>query len=391
MQSLLFSALCLKLFWILSCRGQSWPTDGVYYGMLGSNVTLACGTSPQRSPVEWRLNQSSTLPWHRVTANGSLVLFNVNQSAKGNYSCHGDQGTTHSIVSLMLGYPPGPLNVSCRVPNHKHVRCSWVSRVKTFLPAQYHAFYWENSSWKLCVVDSTNHHCDIAHPHFWQLNHRLNITEVNPLGAALTRQTIQLHKLLKPDPPAELVVTARSSFPTHLNVSWRYPHSWPQLDFFPLLFQIRYRPHGSTHWAQIESMGTNVVVHDALEGYLHEVQVRAQDEPNADSHWSDWSPLILARPWEAPGTEQPDVSGGTPPTEVYPDETETITSKNRDDAAGEEEKLSLVILLVIFSIVIFIIILSLTVVMCLRQRDQRDRHVTKQEVSSMLKMKAIPL
>ena len=49
---------------------------------------------------------------------------------------------------------------------------------------------------------------------------------------------------------------------------------------------------------QIESMGTNVLVHDALEGYLHEVQVRAQDEPNADSHWSDWSPLILARPWE---------------------------------------------------------------------------------------------
>lgn len=401
MQSLLFSTLCLKLVWILSSWTQSWTTEGVYYGKLGSNVTLACGTSPQRSPVQWRVNHSSVLPWHHVTIDGSLVLFNVNQSAQGNYSCHEDQGPALNTVSLLLGYPPGTLNVSCRVPSHAYIRCSWDRTVHTFLPAQYYASYRGVAAWppvgRPCVVDSAQRYCDIYQPNFWQTTHEINITVANPLGAKATYTKFKLHQLLKPDPPEGVVVVGQPSFPTRLRVSWLYPLTWPPLQAFPLLFQIRYRPHGSTHWAQIESTETTVVVLDVLAGHPHQVQVRAQDEANTDSHWSDWSPLLLAWPWggkphntsPVTTTEPPYLSMETLPSEVFPGDPFSVEPfSSKGNAAGEEETLSLVILLVLFSIFIIIIILSLTVVMCMRHRRH---HVTKQEVSSMLKMKAIPL
>lgn len=49
---------------------------------------------------------------------------------------------------------------------------------------------------------------------------------------------------------------------------------------------------------QIYSEESPVVIFDALAGHLHQVQIRARDEVNAESQWSEWSPLLLARPWE---------------------------------------------------------------------------------------------
>lgn len=41
-----------------------------------------------------------------------------------------------------------------------------------------------------------------------------------------------------------------------------------------------------------------MVISDALAGHLHQVQVRARDEFNNESQWSEWSRLLLVRPWE---------------------------------------------------------------------------------------------
>lgn len=41
-----------------------------------------------------------------------------------------------------------------------------------------------------------------------------------------------------------------------------------------------------------------MVIFDALAGHVHQVQVRARDEGNNESQWSEWSPLMLVRPWE---------------------------------------------------------------------------------------------
>lgn len=49
---------------------------------------------------------------------------------------------------------------------------------------------------------------------------------------------------------------------------------------------------------QVYSMESPVVIFDALAGHVHQVQVRAHDDVNNESQWSDWSPLLLAQPWE---------------------------------------------------------------------------------------------
>ncbi|XP_035523333.1 interleukin-11 receptor subunit alpha [Morone saxatilis] len=392
----LSSPVCLTVIWFLSwslrpSRAQirTDEVSGVQYGRLGSNVTLACGKSPTGIPVVWHLNLSSALPWHKVTSDGSLVLLHVDHSAQGNYSCYDNRGLLLHSVKLRLGYPPGLLSISCQVPNHTHVRCSWVESVKTFLPAKYNAsFRGIGQDWRPCILNVARRHCDVYHPAFWQPIHTLRIIETNGLGSETTYVQFKLHVLLKPDPPESVLVNELEGYSKRLIVSWNIPSSWPVHDAFPLVFHIRYRPLGSMYWSEIFSQESPVVIFDALAGHLHQVQVRARDELNSDSQWSEWSPLLLVRPWEVYTTPQPEeeLEDYFVPFITKP---ETSTAKSHKPVLDDEGNLGLVILLVLFSVVILTTILSLIFVMWVRQR-RRD-HVTKQELTSMVKMKSMPI
>ncbi|XP_006795657.1 interleukin-11 receptor subunit alpha isoform X1 [Neolamprologus brichardi] len=396
MPGLLFSPVCLTVIWFLSWSlcpscAQIWTDEvsGEQYGHLESNVTLACNNSEIRLPVSWHLSHSTVLPWHQVTPNGSLVLLRVNHSAQGTYSCYDNSGRLLRSIKLRLGHPPGRLTISCQVPNHTHVRCSWVETVKTFLPAEYNASFSNGKEWSPCIVDVTQKHCDVVHPAFWQPIHTLRITETNALGSKNTTASVKLHELLKPDPPESVLVKELEGYPKKLLISWRFPSSWPQHDAFPLIFHIRYRPRGSIFWSEIYSLDNSIVIWDALAGHLHQVQVRTRDEINAESQWSEWSPLLLGRPWEDYTTPEPDVEPEdifTLPTKSKP---EASTPKSRGSKHGDEGNLGLVILLVLFSVVILTTIFSLIFVVWMRQR-RRD-HATKQELTSMVKMKSIPI
>nr|XP_019959795.1 PREDICTED: interleukin-11 receptor subunit alpha-like [Paralichthys olivaceus] len=400
MPGLLSSPVCLTVIWFLSWSlhpscAQIWNDEvsGVQYGHLESNVTLACRTSQIRTPVVWHLNHSSALPWHKVTSDGTLVLLHVDHSAQGIYSCYDNHGLLLHSVKLRLGHSPGLLSVSCQVPNHTHVRCSWVDSVKTFLPAQYNAsFRGTGHEWRSCVVDVARKHCNVDDPAFWQTIHTLRITETNALGSKTTYARFKLHELLKPDPPETASVKELEGFPKRLIVSWNFPSSWPEEDAFPLMFHIRYRPLGSLYWSEIYSEVSPVVILDALAGHLHQVQIRARDEVNSESQWSEWCPLLLIRPWEAYTT--PDPTEELPPDDILQDynfpfdrKLETSTTKNPNPVIDGEG--NLVILLVLFSVVILITVPSLFYVMWVRQR-RRD-HVTKQELNSMVKMKSMPI
>ncbi|XP_072227501.1 interleukin-11 receptor subunit alpha [Leuresthes tenuis] len=398
MPGLLSSPVCLTFIWFLSWSlhpSCSWiqadEVPEVQYEPLESNVTLACGESQIRIPVVWHLNNSSVLPWHKVTSDGRLVLLNVDQSAQGDYSCYDGSGLLLHSVSLRLGYPPGELEISCQVPNHTHVRCSWMESVKTFLPAKYSAFIWGNvKDRKLCVVDVSNNHCDVDHLAFWQTIHTLEITETNALGSWTTYSRFRLHELLKPNPPESVVVVEEEESPKKLVVSWANPTSWPLHHSFPLLFQIRYRPNGSKYWSEIYSEDHGAVIFDALAGHLHQVQVRARDEVNPGSQWSEWTPTVLVKPWEAPSTPEPTEEECEFPDDfTFSTKPETSTAKSHSSKHEDEGNLGLVILLVLFSVFILTTVLSLIFVVWMRQR--RQEHATKQELTSMVKMKSMPI
>uniref|UniRef100_A0A672RRK0 Uncharacterized LOC107554229 n=1 Tax=Sinocyclocheilus grahami TaxID=75366 RepID=A0A672RRK0_SINGR len=111
----------------------------VQFGGLGSRVTLTCRGAHGGSPVEWRLNGSSVPPWQ--THKGSLTLLNTTHSMEGNYSCYGERGTLLQSIKLRLGHPPHFVRVSCRVPNHMKIYCSWVQTKTTHLPTLYRTSY----------------------------------------------------------------------------------------------------------------------------------------------------------------------------------------------------------------------------------------------------------
>ncbi|XP_054468833.1 interleukin-11 receptor subunit alpha [Anoplopoma fimbria] len=398
MPGLLSSPVCLTVIWFLSwslrpgrAQIRTDEVSGVQYGHMQSNVTLACEKSQIRLPVVWHLNHSSVLPRHNVTSDGTLVLLQVNHSAQGNYSCYDARGFLLHSISLRLGHPPGKLSVSCQVPNHTHVRCSWTESIKTFLPAKYNAsFRGSGQEWRSCVLDVVHKHCDVDHPAFWQTVHTLRITETNALGSETTFESFSLQKLLKPEPPESLLVKALEGYPKRLNVSWNFPASWPLHDAFPLMFQISYRPMGSMYWSEVFSEESPVMIFDALAGHLHQVQIRARDAVNPESKWSEWSPLLHVRPWEVPSTtESPEDSF---PDYPFPFSTQPeISTPKLDNSVHPEDEgnMGLVILLVLFSVVILTTILSLIFVVWVRQR-RRD-HVTKQELTSMVKMKSMPI
>uniref|UniRef100_A0A673ZB98 Interleukin 11 receptor subunit alpha n=1 Tax=Salmo trutta TaxID=8032 RepID=A0A673ZB98_SALTR len=295
----------------VNTQSEIWTNEDVQYGRLGSNVTLLCRDALDRTSVEWRLNRSSVLPWqHRVTSDGRLVLVHAERAAEGNYSCHDEQGLLIQTTRLRLGYPPGLLSISCLVPNHSLVLCSWVESVKTHLPALYHTSYRGNKSQvRMCVVSSPpQQQCTITDPTMWQLYHYINVTETNPLGSQTTIIQVKFHELLQPDPPEAVTAVGMVGYPMRLQVYWTYPASWLHDAVpFPLRFQLRYRPVGFSTWSTVESKASTLLITDALAGHAHQLQVRAQDEINPDSRWSEWSPLLQTWPWSgctADPTEQ---------------------------------------------------------------------------------------
>nr|XP_055065068.1 interleukin-11 receptor subunit alpha isoform X1 [Misgurnus anguillicaudatus] len=396
-------------------KSEIWTNEvsDVQFGRLGSRVTLRCEGYHGRSPVEWRLNGSSV-----QISEGSLTLLNARQSMEGNYSCHDGSGTLLQTIKLRLGYQPHFLQISCHVPNHEKIYCSWNQTKKTHLPTSYISSYSTKAEGvKACEQEYIGENkCTITNHSFWSSRVYINITEINPLGSNSTILKLDLLELLKPGPPEAVEVLQVEGQPTQLLVHWKYPASWTDDNpsAFPLTFLLRYRPAGSNYWSKVETEDTSLRIMDVLEGHLHQIQVRAQDALINHSQWSEWSHVAEARPWTEPREELTEDSLNIPfinsfpvrTTDKSPEFTEELTEdplnnpfinsfpvrttdKSPDSSIDQNEGFGLLVMLCLFAA--FMVAVLLTIIALLWVRHRKRDNVKNQELTSMVKMKSIPI
>ncbi|NWH71720.1 IL27B protein, partial [Piaya cayana] len=129
----------------------------------------------------------------------------------------------------------------------------------------------------------------------------VNVTAVNPLGAASGHQLFLLENIIKPDPPEDLQVSPIPGETTKLLLEWHPPASWPFPEYFPLKYHIRYSWEGSSI---TETVGpfeqTSLTLTGVQPGTRHHVQVAAKDITDS-GEFSAWSPVALGTPWMDPG------------------------------------------------------------------------------------------
>ncbi|XP_054996053.1 interleukin-11 receptor subunit alpha [Sorex araneus] len=297
---------------------QAWGPPGVQYGQAGRPLTLRCPGVTAGVPVSWfRDGESRLLQGPDSGLGHELVLAQVDSADEGTYICRTLDGDVRGVVTLKLGYPPARPVVSCHAADYENFSCTWSPSQVSGLPTRYLTSYRKKTvlgaeaqrmnpstgPWP-CPQDPPGAaRCVVHGAEFWS-QYRINVTEVNPLGASTRLLDVSLQSILRPDPPQGLRVESVPGHPRRLHASWMYPASWPRQPHFLLKFRLQYRPVQHPAWSTLEPTGLEEVITDAVAGLPHVVRVSARDFLDAGT-WSAWSP-------EAWGTP----SSGPPPREI---------------------------------------------------------------------------
>ncbi|XP_012667142.1 interleukin-11 receptor subunit alpha isoform X1 [Otolemur garnettii] len=301
------------------------PSTGVQYGQPGKSVTLCCPGVTTGAPVSWfrggtepgdpRLLQESD-----SGLGPELVLARVDSTDEGTYICRTLDGALGGTVTLQLGYPPARPVVSCQAADYENFSCTWSPSQVSGLPTRYLTSYRKKTvpgadgqrrspstgPWP-CPQDLPGaSRCVVYGAEFWS-QYRINVTEVNPLGASTRLLDVSLQSILRPDPPQGLRVESVPGYPRRLHASWTYPASWPRQPHFLLKFRLQYRPVQHPAWSTVEPAGLEEVITDAVAGLPHAVRVSARDFLDAGT-WSAWSPEAWGTP--STGTLQKEIPAG---------------------------------------------------------------------------------
>ncbi|XP_045051156.2 interleukin-11 receptor subunit alpha isoform X3 [Desmodus rotundus] len=273
-------------------------------------LLLPPGLGPPRAPVSWfRDGETRLLQGPDSGLGHELVLARADSTDEGTYVCRTLDGAV-GMVTLQLGYPPARPVVSCRAADYENFSCTWSPSQVSGLPTRYLTSYRKKTvpgadgqrmspstgPWP-CLQDPPGAACCVVHgAEFWS-QYRINVTEVNPLGASTRLLDVSLQSILRPDPPQGLRVESVPGYPRRLRASWTYPASWPRQPHFLLKFRLQYRPVQHPAWSTVEPAGLEEVITDAVAGLPHAVRVSARDFLDAGT-WSAWSPEA----WGTPST-----------------------------------------------------------------------------------------
>nr|XP_025964021.1 interleukin-11 receptor subunit alpha isoform X2 [Dromaius novaehollandiae] len=387
-----------------ACRAvpEGWGEEGVQYGQLGTDVMLSCASAPAGSAVEWRRDGAAALPAGSAVRHGTLVLPHASLATAGTYSCHSEDGGLLHTVSLRLGHLPGVPFVSCRASDYENFSCSWTSSLETFLPTRYITSYRKKSLTGEEKRRNKNGHvgpclqdparagtCTVHKSEFWS-SYRMNITEVNPLGSSFRLLDITMQAIIKPDPPEGLVVEPVPRAPRRLQVSWRYPTSWPKEPHFQLKFRLQYRPIIHRSWSVVETVNLSEVITDAFTGLEHVVQVSAKDFLDA-GNWSEWSMEARATPVRDPATVVSEETTTDASLEILAEEPSRAPNPEPINRSDPLEKMAILVSLGIFAFFILAAILVITILVWLRVRKHgKDETKPHNFLVAATHLKALP-
>ncbi|XP_051014055.1 interleukin-11 receptor subunit alpha [Acomys russatus] len=281
---------------------QAWGPPGVQYAQPGRPAMLCCPGVNSGTPVSWfRDGESRLLQGPDSGLGHRLVLAQVDSADEGAYVCQTLDGVSGGMVTLQLGSPPARPKVSCQAVDYENFSCTWSPGQVSGLPTRYLTSYRKKTlpgaesqrespstgPWP-CPQDPLEaSRCVVHGAEFWS-EYRINVTEVNPLGASTSLLDVRLQSILRPDPPQRLQVESVPGYPRRLLASWAYPASWPRQPYFLLKFRLQYRPVQHPAWSTVETIGLEEVITDAVAGLPHVVRVSARDFLDAGT-WSAWS------------------------------------------------------------------------------------------------------
>lgn len=295
------TALVLK-----GCPALEVASD-VLTSVRGANVTLTCpGGGPEdNATVHWVLRDQMTGSHHgRPAGMGRrLLLQSVQLSDSGNYSCYREDHPAGS-VRLVVDVPPEKPQISCIQKSPlSRVNCEWSPRsppslttkavllVKKF-PKQ---VFQEPCQYS---PESQRFSCQLAVPEGDSSFYVLSLCVANSVGNKSSNPLgFDGYKLLQPDPPVNITVSAVDRNPRWLSVTWQDPPSWNSY-YYRLQFELRYRTERSETFTtlMLKDPQYHCIINDAWSGMRHVVQLRAQEE-FGNGLWSEWSPEVTGTPW----------------------------------------------------------------------------------------------
>ncbi|XP_022529898.2 interleukin-6 receptor subunit alpha [Astyanax mexicanus] len=333
-----------------------------------------------------------------IKRGGALRIPALQLADSGNYSCYRDDRLVWS-VNISVGVHPERPVLSCRKKFHSSkVRCEWISTQpviprpqcyllirKRFqdLPRVSCSYSVERSRcWCAVYSDSDDTRSFTA---------RMCVT--NTAGSAIsTPLNINPQEIIKPDPPARVVVKPVEGQIHTLHVSWSNPSTWRDTDnFYHLHFHLRYRPVLARQFQEVRIEDGKHIwsVLDALPGTLYEVQLRAKDE--YVGMWSEWTSPVYAHTWTvSEPTISSDIYTSLEPFWTFSEGSGSETDSNVEvtEYPANDGRVVWVHVLWVFGLCLLI---TLTVISILSLRNRYLSKVEKQSCSPPCSCSSPPL